>query len=159
NSVAATALYLAGAAPTTLSSLLTVTDPDNLNLAGATVHITDGAFGDLLAANTTGTAIMATYNAVNQTLVLTGSDTLAHYQQVLPRVTSASTNANPAESGFAHVRHIDWQVDDGTGAGLSFQPFQPLQPVTGPGSPASVAIGDFNGDGKADLVIDGIDTI
>ena len=33
--------------------------------------------------NTTGTSITASYNAATETLTLSGSDTLAHYQQVL----------------------------------------------------------------------------
>ena len=76
--------------PVTLSRSASVADPDSQTLAGATVALTGGTFagdGDVLAANTAGTAITASYNAATETLVLSGSDTLAHYQQVLDSVT------------------------------------------------------------------------
>ena len=72
-----------------------VTDPDNQTLA-----VGDGvdqrrhfAAGDVLAATTTGTSITASYNAATGTLTLTGTDTLAHYQQVLDSVTFTSRPA------------------------------------------------------------------
>src|SRR5262249_13239273 len=68
---------------TTLEPSVTVTDFDSANLASATVSITGGAFagdGDVLSATTTLTNISASYNAATETLTLTGTDTLAHYQ-------------------------------------------------------------------------------
>ena len=70
----------------TLSGAALVTDPDNQNVASATVRVTGGTFagdGDVLAVSTAGTSITASYNATSETLVLTGSDTKAHYGQVL----------------------------------------------------------------------------
>ena len=66
---------------------VTVSDVDNTNLASATVTITNlvDSGAEVLAANTAGTSIVASYAA--PTLTLTGSDTLAHYQQVLRTVT------------------------------------------------------------------------
>ena len=55
-----------------------------------TVAITGGSFsgdGDVLSANTAGTSITASYDSGTQTLTLSGSDTLAHYQQVLDAVS------------------------------------------------------------------------
>ena len=52
------------------------------------MQITGGAFaggGDVLAANISGTSITASYDSATETLTLTGSDTLAHYQSVLDR--------------------------------------------------------------------------
>src|SRR5262249_59895964 len=69
-----------------LSPTTSVSDPDNLNIANATVKITGGTFagdGDLLAANVAGTHITASYSAATETMVLTGSDPLATYQAVL----------------------------------------------------------------------------
>src|SRR5262249_26062308 len=83
--VPATASYRTGQT-VTLAPAASVSDPDNLTLANATVAITGGTFvgdTDVLAANVSGTAITASYNAATETLTLTGSDTLAHYQQVL----------------------------------------------------------------------------
>src|SRR5262249_7621472 len=60
----------------TVSPQISVSDPDNLNLASATVTISGGfaGDGDVLAATTTGTHITASYNSTTETLLLTGSD-------------------------------------------------------------------------------------
>src|SRR5262249_46338246 len=83
--------FVAVTQPTvTVSPALLVSDPDNLTLVSATVAITGGTFagdGDVLAATTIGTSISASYDAATETLALTGSDTLADYQQVLDSVT------------------------------------------------------------------------
>ena len=113
--VAATASYTENAAATVLSNALTVSDPDNANLMSATVRISGGfLFGDVLAADVTGTSITASYDAANGTMTLTGSDTLAHYQQVLRTVALSSTSDNPTDFGLYQSRTIDWQVNDGT---------------------------------------------
>jgi hypothetical protein len=103
---------------------LSVTDVDNTTLAGATVRVSAGTFlgdGDVLSVNgaTVGNigAITFSYNAGNETLTLTGTDTLAHYQQVLEQVQFLSTSFNPTNSGAATSRTIIWQLDDGSGAG------------------------------------------
>src|SRR5262249_27778762 len=89
SSVASSAQYTEEGAAGTLSGAITVVDVDDLNLTSATVKITGGSFAgdtDVLAANTTGTSITASYNSSTQTLLLTGTDTLAHYQTVLDSV-------------------------------------------------------------------------
>ncbi len=94
--VAASAAYTEAASPTTLSSGATVGDPDSANLVSGTVSITSGFLtGDTLAATTTGTSITATYNASTGVLSLTGSDTLAHYQQVLDSVSYCVEQPEP----------------------------------------------------------------
>ena len=78
--------------------------------------ITGGTFagdGDVLGANTTGTTITASYNAATETLILSGSDTLAHYQQVLDSVTFASPSDNPTNFGSDPTRTVTWMVNDG----------------------------------------------
>ena len=105
-------------APVTLSGSASVTDPDSLDLASATVAIISGSFagdGDVLAANVAGTAITASYNAAAETLTLTGSDTLAHYQQVLESITFASTSHNPTDYGSNPTRTVAWTLNDGSG--------------------------------------------
>ena len=63
------------------------------------MHVSAGSFaGDVLAADITGTSISASWNAANETLFLSGSDTLAHYQQVLRTVTFSSSSDNPTDS-------------------------------------------------------------
>jgi hypothetical protein len=86
-------------------------------MAGATVSITGGFLtGDTLAANTAGTAITAIYDAATGVLTLSGSDTIAHYNQVLQNVTFGSSVADPTNGGTDTTRTISWKTDDG-GAG------------------------------------------
>src|SRR5207244_776529 len=94
--VPTSANYTENAAAVTLASTASVSDPDNLNLVNATVKITGGTFasdGDVLAATAVG-SVTVNYNGATETLTLTGSDTLAHYQQVLDSLTFVSTSDN-----------------------------------------------------------------
>src|SRR5262249_10124296 len=73
----------------------------DVNLSSATVKIVGGTFvgdGDVLAASTTGTNITASYNSTTETLTLSGTDTLAHYQSVLDSVTF-NAGENPTNFG------------------------------------------------------------
>src|SRR5262249_59370948 len=82
-----------------LSNLASVSDPDNLGLVGATVSVATGTFagdGDVLSATPVGN-ITVSYNAATETLTLSGSDTLAHYQQVLDSIAFNSTSDNPTD--------------------------------------------------------------
>jgi lipopolysaccharide export system protein LptA len=117
SNVAASATFTQGGGAVTLSGAASASDPDNLTLVAATVAVTAGTFvgdGDVLAANTTGTAITASYNAATETLSLTGSDTLAHYSQVLDSVTFTSTSGNPTDFGSFPTRAVTWVVNDGS---------------------------------------------
>src|SRR5262245_61216956 len=98
----------------TLSPDLTVNDVDSTTLVWASVWISQGfVTGDMLLASTAGTSITASYNAASGVLTLTGTDTLAHYQQVLQSVTYASTGPNPTNFGADLSRTINWVVNDG----------------------------------------------
>jgi hypothetical protein len=113
--VAASASYRAGATATTLSTGTTVSDAESANLVSGTASITSGFLtGDTLAASTSGTSITASYNASTGVLSLSGSDTLAHYRQVLDSVGYSSTNQNPTNSGADPSRTVSWTVNDGT---------------------------------------------
>ena len=110
--------------PVVVDPGLLATDVDDTNLESATVTITnilDGPAGgagtniiagtvgsEILAATTTGTAIVAVYSA--PTLTLTGSDTVANYRQVLRSVTYANTSQNPTTT----PRNLTFRVSDGT---------------------------------------------
>src|SRR5262249_57510413 len=87
-------------------------------LTSATVALTGGTFandGDVLAFSTAGTSITASYNSSTETLLLTGADTLAHYQQVLQSVTfDDPTSDNPTDFGSNPTRTVNWTVNDGT---------------------------------------------
>jgi hypothetical protein len=149
----------------TLTSTAAVFDPDDLDLVSATVAITGGTFagdGDVLSALTAGTSIAASYNSTSETLTLTGSDALAHYQQVLDSVTFDSTSPSPTNGGADPTRTVTWLLNDGSGtanggAQLSTPitstisvTTRPLVPLNAPGT--IVMIGDFTGGPDADIV-------
>ncbi len=93
----------------------TLTDLDSANLSSLTVTITnlqDGAL-EVLAANTTGTSITASYDSGTGVLTLNGSDTVANYQQVLRTVTYDNTSDNPVTT----TRVIQFVANDGTYSG------------------------------------------
>src|SRR5262249_2645466 len=109
--------YTENTAAVTLAGAASVSDPDNQNVQNATVAITSGAFagdGDQLSANVGGTNINSSYNAATEKLTLTGSDTLAHYQQVLDTLTFVSTSDNPDNFGSNPTRTVVWTLNDGS---------------------------------------------
>ena len=71
----------------------TVVDQGSATLQGAIVTLTNPAVGDILAANTMGTAITQSYSS--GTLSLMGSDSVADYQQVLRTITYNNTLGSP----------------------------------------------------------------
>ncbi|HNL77273.1 MAG TPA: DUF4347 domain-containing protein, partial [Accumulibacter sp.] len=81
----------------------TITDSGSTDLQWLTVQnagLADGA-SEVLAANTTGTSIAASYNSATGTLTLSGWDTVAHYQQVLRTITY--NNAASVPTGASRV--------------------------------------------------------
>src|SRR5262249_6655110 len=114
--VATSVQFTENHAALTLSGTVTVTDAKSATLARATVAIAGGTFtgdGDTLAATTTGTSITASYNSTTETLTLSGSDTLAHYQSVLRSVTFTATGDNPDDYGSNLTRTVTWLLNDG----------------------------------------------
>ena len=111
----ANASFTEKGAAVTLSGAAAISDPDSQKLASATVALTGGALtSDVLTTSTTGTSITASYNSTTETLTLTGSDTLANYQQVLDRVTFNSTSVNPTSFGTDPARTVTWTLNDGS---------------------------------------------
>jgi hypothetical protein len=126
----------------TLSPALAVSDPDSLTLTGATVKITAGTFpggGDILSASSVGTNISVSYNSSTEILTLTGTDTLADYQQVLDGVT-LSSGADPTHGGANRSRTVTWQVNDGSASnGLSAPVTTTVIILNAPPPPATTA--------------------
>src|SRR5262249_58353555 len=89
---AGTVAFTEGQAPT-LSPAVTVSDPDSLTLASATVKVVGGAFagrGDVLGSSAVGTGISAGYHAATQRLRLSGSGTPAHHPAGLAKIAVSS---------------------------------------------------------------------
>lgn len=94
-----------------LSTGLTVTDVDSTNLASATVSIGAGftSASDSLAFSDQN-GITGTYHADTGILNLTGSATLAQYQDALRSVTFVNSSDNP--TSISTTRAISWTVTD-----------------------------------------------
>ena len=96
-----------GNAAVATDAALTATAATSPNFLSATVVIGTPQTGDTLAATTTGTSITASF--ASGTLTLSGTDTAAHYQQVLDSVTFTSTAGTPT----AGARTLTYSVFDG----------------------------------------------
>jgi len=137
-----TVTFAAGGTPVTVDPALTVTDSESTTLVSATVAISAGfSPGDVLAANTTGTGITASYSA--GTLTLSGSDTLADYQTVLQSINFAGTSTNGSS------RTILWTVNDGTTTASAVSTVTYTAPPSAPTGAAASA-----GDGQATVSFD-----
>ena len=89
----------------------TIVDPDSANLVSLTVTITNLLDGtaESLTANTTGTSITDSYDNMTGVLLLTGSDTLANYEQVLRTIAYNNTDQDPDTSS----RLVEFVAHDG----------------------------------------------
>ncbi len=109
------AIFPAGGAPVGITGAgLDINDIDSDLMHSATVVIINRKNGakEILAANTSGTNIEASFSSANGALTLEGADTIANYEKVLRTVTYRIdpdvTNPDPAE------RSIQFNVYDGT---------------------------------------------
>jgi len=108
-----TVAYTEQAAPLVVAAGLTVADPDNARLAGATVAITGGfVAGDVLDFSSQG-GVVGSYDPVTHILSLSGAGTVASYQATLRSVTFASSSDDPTAGGNAS-RTIAFTINDGT---------------------------------------------
>jgi streptogramin lyase len=100
----------ANAPPVTLDPSLALTDATTANITGAAVSIASGFVpGDILATNTTGTSVSASYDGATGVLTLGGLDTIADYRQIMRFVTFTPGSGNSA-------RTIRWQATDANNA-------------------------------------------
>jgi Bacterial cadherin-like domain/Bacterial Ig domain/RTX calcium-binding nonapeptide repeat (4 copies) len=104
--------YTEGDPATAVDGGLTVTDPDDTSLEGATARISAGhqSADELLFTDQSG--ITGTYSAGTGVLTLTGTASLADYQTALQSVQYRHTGDNPAV-----VKTVEFRADDGDGLG------------------------------------------
>ena len=91
-------LFVEGGGPVAIVDTdMSLFDADDHRLTGMTLTLTNPLDGVLesLAAKTTGTNITALYNSGTGVLALSGTDTLAHYRQVLASVVYDNTDDTP----------------------------------------------------------------
>ena len=94
-----------------------LTDADSTNLTSLTATITNLLDGtdESLSANTTGTSITASYDSGTGVLTLSGTDTVANYQQVLRTIRYNNTSEDPTTTS----RTIDFVASDAFVSGLT----------------------------------------
>ncbi len=166
--VAPSSAYTIGSPGVVLSPSLGIFDLDAVapsplqGLASATIKIDSGFFaGDELFVNlaTSGghfvtpdgdTTNIAVQSNVLGMLVLSGNDTVGHYQSVLDAVSYHSTAADPSNGGISPTRSISWQVNDGA---LNSQ-----TPNSDPNNLVSETVLHFDAAPKVDLDASGAGT-
>ncbi len=94
----ATVFYINRGPVRIVAPSLVLTDPDNTTLKSATIRITnlrDGS-AEILSADPSGTVnITSQYDPATGVLSLTGSDSIANYQQVLRTITYNNNRNEP----------------------------------------------------------------
>lgn len=108
-------LYTEGGTAAVIDNTITLTDPDDTQLAGATVTISSGlTSGDMLGF-TTQHGISGSFDSKAGVLTLSGTATLADYQEALRSVTySSSSDTSTSDSA---TRTVTWTVTDANAAG------------------------------------------
>jgi hypothetical protein len=108
------ATFVAGLGPQPIvdQNNLSVTDTDDANLRSATVTLANRPDGNAesLSADTSGTTIVANYNAQTGVLTLTGPASTDDFESVLRTVRYNNTALNPSGSN----RSVTFVADDGT---------------------------------------------
>lgn len=157
------ATYVEGAPPTILDPTVVLSDVDDTHLQSATLVLAarpDGDGVEALAAATVGTSISASYAPGTGTLSLSGTDSIAHYQQVLRSVTYVNGSGDPTSDGVAGTsdRTVTCVVSDGSATspasvlGIDVRAVNAPPQVTSPISYAAVGntllrVADGLGDG------------
>jgi len=110
-------VFTEGNGPILLASPDAVIDDPDLDdqIVGAEVTLTLRQPGEeSLEVDTSGTDIVANYNAETGVLSLTGAASRADYEQVLKTVAYRNSSENPTLSGSATDRRVAFQLDTGS---------------------------------------------
>lgn len=112
------AAFTEGAGPIAIvESQMTIVDEDDTMLSSATVTITNLLDGtaEVLAVNTDTTGITAEYNDATGMLTLTGTETVATFQQVIRTLTYDNSSSDPD----ATSRLVEITVSDGVESSIA----------------------------------------
>ena len=132
-----TVTFAEGGPPVAVDAALTISDSQSGTLASASVAVSAGfTAGDVLTANTSGTAISASYSG--GTLTLSGADSLVNYQAVLQSVSFSGSTASGGSRTFL------WTATDGTTTASAVSTVVYTAPPSAPTGAAATA-----GDGQA----------
>ncbi len=112
-----------------IDNTLTVADPDNVNLSGATISFTNNfvtAEDQLNFANQLG--ITGSYTSATGILTLSGTASLASYSTALRSINYSNSNQFPSTLS----RKISFVVSDGTNSGNTFDKFLDVTQINVP---------------------------
>ncbi len=120
---------------------LTTSDVDNSNLSSATITLTNQPDGlaESLSVNTGATGITAVYTPATGVLALTGSASLADYQQVLRSLSYDNTSDNPDTTD----RTVTVAVNDGTADSAPATAIVSVEAVNDDPTAANLPTGDL----------------
>ncbi|MCK6394415.1 cadherin-like domain-containing protein [Zoogloea sp.] len=119
-SAGAAKIYTENNPALSVDNAITLSDADDTQMSGGTISLTSGFLpGDVLAVDTTGTTITASYDAGTGVLTLSGSDTTANYQSVLRSLTYLSTSEDPNNNDTPanRSRTVTYSLNDGGSSG------------------------------------------
>ncbi|NGZ05237.1 MAG: DUF4347 domain-containing protein, partial [Magnetococcales bacterium] len=106
------ATFTEGNSATPINPALTVSDPDDTHITGGTVTLGSTVTGDVLAFASTYTSSQITGSYANGVFTLTGTATVAQYQEALRAVTFRNTGDEPNNNGAAQSRTMTWSLTD-----------------------------------------------
>src|SRR5205814_659323 len=107
----ATLAYTEQATAAIIDNSITLSDPDDTQMASANVSIGNFVAGDILSFTNTAN-ITGSYNSATGILTLTGVDSNANYQAALRSIKFSSTSDDPTANNTKPSRTISWQVTD-----------------------------------------------
>lgn len=108
----AAASYTEGGAAITVDNTVTVTDVDDTEITGGSISITTGFLdGDVLAVTNSG-GISGAYDAGTGVLTLSGTSTLAAYQNVLRSLTYLHSTTDPTTNGTRPSLVLTYSLTD-----------------------------------------------
>ncbi|AFM19137.1 hypothetical protein Mycch_4428 [Mycolicibacterium chubuense NBB4] len=102
-------IFKLGGSPVKVLSSVAITDPDSTTFSNATLQLTGGKTGDVLAYTGGPGAITASWDAASQTLTLSGAASAAEYEAAIKAVTFSTTEGGVAR-GLALSVTDDSQV-------------------------------------------------
>jgi VCBS repeat-containing protein len=103
--------YTEGAGPVSITSTITATDADDVNLASAVVTISSNyQIGEDVLSFATASGITGSWNSAAGQLTLSGSSSVANYRTALRSVKYTNTSGTPATL----TRTVTFLVNDGT---------------------------------------------
>lgn len=115
--------YTENGSPAVIDASITILDPDDTQIASASVAISSGFLSGDTLSFTTQNGISGNYNSSTGIMSLTGSATPSQYQAALRTVKYSSTSEDPTNNDTIanRTRTVSWTVTDGNASGVGAQ--------------------------------------